>query len=266
MSSSCGKWELGRAVVIRAKTENKAGEGNGRGREQAQREIIYDKTESSSLFKRVFSNFTVSFLPFFACIILASGIKHNCLANALYKTCTNEHGKRPTASTEGTFASAYERATRSLWNRCRHSTLESSSKGNRGSLYCSLKLQLKSDWIKLKEIPLRGQPCWKLMSTSQRQTLIHEQKPHVLHNAAPNVARQSKLATAQEEVITAPQLTILGQETSLYTSLNPPSQGKPPRPPLVSNEKQEFVTLGSSVLVKATQHLAVLFPTDVLFC
>ncbi|XP_071654936.1 uncharacterized protein [Patagioenas fasciata] len=147
-----------------------------------------------------------------------------------------------------------------------HEWQKSSSKGNRGSLYCSLKLQLKSDWIKLKEIPLRGQPCWKLMSTSQRQTLIHEQKPHVLHNAAPNVARQSKLATAQEEVITAPQLTILGQETSLYTSLNPPSQGKPPRPPLVSNEKQEFVTLGSSVLVKATQHLAVLFPTDVLFC
>lgn len=99
-------------------------EGNGRGREQAHREIIYDKTEKSSLFKKVFSNFTVSFLSFFACIILAWGIKHNCLANALYKTCTNEHGKRLTASTKGTFASAYERATGSLWNHCRHSTLE----------------------------------------------------------------------------------------------------------------------------------------------
>lgn len=51
---------------------------------------------------------------FFVCIILASGIKQNCLANALHKTCTNERCKRPTAGTEGTFTSAYERATQSL--------------------------------------------------------------------------------------------------------------------------------------------------------
>lgn len=62
---------------------------------------------------------------------------------------------------------------------------------------------------------------------------------------APNAARHSKLATAKEEAITEPQNPILGQKTSLYTSLHPSSQGKPPWPPLISNEKQEFVIRGT---------------------